>query len=81
MILTCVIQQHYAKGSQQRADLTAAVEKLQKQSPWTVPVVVGGQEVRSPRNYPSELRDLWQKLTSNPLSDQDIRPVAAVQSS
>ncbi|KAK7228718.1 hypothetical protein V2G26_000888 [Clonostachys chloroleuca] len=39
--------QHYAKGSQQRADLTAAVEKLQKQSPWTVPVVVGGQEIKT----------------------------------
>uniref|UniRef100_A0A8H7NCX9 Aldehyde dehydrogenase domain-containing protein n=1 Tax=Bionectria ochroleuca TaxID=29856 RepID=A0A8H7NCX9_BIOOC len=39
--------QHYVKGSQQRADLTAAVEKLQKQSPWTVPVVVGGQEIKT----------------------------------
>jgi 1-pyrroline-5-carboxylate dehydrogenase len=35
----------YAKGSQQRAGLTAAVEKLQKTLPLQVPVVVGGKEI------------------------------------
>ncbi|UKZ62378.1 uncharacterized protein TrAtP1_003628 [Trichoderma atroviride] len=38
--------QHYAKGSQQREGLTAAVEKLQQKLPLEVPVVVGGQQVR-----------------------------------
>jgi 1-pyrroline-5-carboxylate dehydrogenase len=40
------LSQHiYAKGSQQRAGLTAAVEKLQKTLPLQVPVVVGGKEI------------------------------------
>ncbi|KAG9257831.1 delta 1-pyrroline-5-carboxylate dehydrogenase [Emericellopsis atlantica] len=37
----------YAKGSQQRSGLTAAIEKYQKSMPYTVPVVVGGSEVTS----------------------------------
>lgn len=37
--------QHYTKGSEQRQGLTAAIEKLQKQLPIEVPVVVGGKEV------------------------------------
>ncbi|KAH7022701.1 Aldehyde/histidinol dehydrogenase [Ilyonectria destructans] len=37
---------HFAKNSEQRAGLTAAVEKLQKQLPLEVPVVVGGKEIK-----------------------------------
>lgn len=36
---------HYAKGSDQREGLTAAIEKLQKKLPIEVPVVVGGKQV------------------------------------
>ena len=39
------MQHIYAKGSQQRAGLTAAIEKLQKTLPVQVPVVVGGKEI------------------------------------
>lgn len=39
--------QHYAKGSQQREGLTAAVEKLQQQLPLEVPVVVGGKQIKT----------------------------------
>ncbi|UKZ73287.1 hypothetical protein TrVFT333_000930 [Trichoderma virens FT-333] len=39
--------QHYAKGSQQREGLTAAVEKLQSKLPLEVPVVVGGQQIKT----------------------------------
>ncbi|KAK1246988.1 hypothetical protein MKX08_000790 [Trichoderma sp. CBMAI-0020] len=39
--------QHYAKGSQQREGLTAAVEKLQQKLPLEVPVVVGGQQIKT----------------------------------
>ncbi|KAF7562770.1 hypothetical protein G7046_g1363 [Stylonectria norvegica] len=38
--------QHYVKGSSQRAGLTAAIEKLQKKLPVEVPVVVGGKEIK-----------------------------------
>ncbi|KAH7133659.1 Aldehyde/histidinol dehydrogenase [Dactylonectria macrodidyma] len=37
---------HFAKNSEQRAGLTAAVEKLQKKLPLEVPVVVGGKEIK-----------------------------------
>lgn len=36
---------HYAKGSSQRADLTAALETLQQKGALKVPLVVGGKEV------------------------------------
>ncbi|KAH6604794.1 delta-1-pyrroline-5-carboxylate dehydrogenase [Trichoderma cornu-damae] len=39
--------QHYAKGSQQREGLTAAVERLQSKLPLQVPVVVGGQQIKT----------------------------------
>ncbi|KGQ08942.1 Delta-1-pyrroline-5-carboxylate dehydrogenase [Beauveria bassiana D1-5] len=49
---------HYAKGSAQRAGLTAALEKMQKSLPLDVPVVVNGKEVRSSspstQNNPAE---------------------------
>ncbi|KAK5987389.1 L-glutamate gamma-semialdehyde dehydrogenase [Cladobotryum mycophilum] len=38
---------HYVKGSEQRQGLTAAIEKLQKQLPLQVPVVVGGKEIKT----------------------------------
>ncbi|KAG7141972.1 Delta-1-pyrroline-5-carboxylate dehydrogenase like protein [Verticillium longisporum] len=38
---------HYAKGSAQRAGLTAAVEKLQNKLPLEVPIVVGGKEIKT----------------------------------
>ncbi|KAH8676164.1 Aldehyde/histidinol dehydrogenase [Xylariales sp. PMI_506] len=38
---------HYAKGSSQRAGLTSAVESLQKKLPLEVPLVIGGQEIKS----------------------------------
>ncbi|KAH7137298.1 Aldehyde/histidinol dehydrogenase [Dactylonectria estremocensis] len=37
---------HFAKNSEQRAGLTAAVEKLQKKLPLEVTVVVGGKEIK-----------------------------------
>jgi hypothetical protein len=43
--LTLELQHHYAKGSSQRADLTAALETLQKNGALKVPLVVGGKEV------------------------------------
>ncbi|KAL1843014.1 hypothetical protein VTJ49DRAFT_3328 [Mycothermus thermophilus] len=39
--------QHYAKGSPQRAGLTSALEALQKKGPLEVPLVVGGREIKS----------------------------------
>jgi 1-pyrroline-5-carboxylate dehydrogenase len=39
-------QQHYAKGSAQRAGLNAALESLQKKGALEVPLVIGGKEVR-----------------------------------
>ncbi|RDW94556.1 putative delta-1-pyrroline-5-carboxylate dehydrogenase [Coleophoma crateriformis] len=38
---------HYAKGSAQRAGLTAALESLQKKTPLDVPIVVGGKEIKT----------------------------------
>jgi 1-pyrroline-5-carboxylate dehydrogenase len=38
-------QHHYAKGSAQREQLTAALESFQKKTPLQVPIVVGGKEV------------------------------------
>ncbi|KOS20437.1 Delta-1-pyrroline-5-carboxylate dehydrogenase [Escovopsis weberi] len=38
---------HYAKGSDQRKGLTAAIEKLHKRLPLQVPVVVGGKEIKT----------------------------------
>ncbi|KAG6001418.1 hypothetical protein E4U21_004338 [Claviceps maximensis] len=38
---------HYAKGSAQRQNLTAAIEKYQKKAPVDVPVVVGGKEIKT----------------------------------
>jgi len=38
---------HYAKGSAQREGLTAALERLQKKAPLEVPIVVGGQEIKT----------------------------------
>lgn len=40
--------QHYAKGSSQRAGLTAAIENLQKRGALEVPLVIGGKELRTP---------------------------------
>ncbi|CAK7224831.1 1-pyrroline-5-carboxylate dehydrogenase [Sporothrix bragantina] len=37
----------YAKGSEQRANLTAAVEKLKASGPIDVPLVIGGKEIRT----------------------------------
>ncbi|KAI9739007.1 MAG: 1-pyrroline-5-carboxylate dehydrogenase [Claussenomyces sp. TS43310] len=49
---------HYAKGSAQRAGLTAALERLLQRMPVEVPVVVAGQEIRtskiSNQNNPSD---------------------------
>lgn len=42
---------HYAKGSAQRAGLTAAVEKLQNKLPLEVPIVIGGKEVRTKSSH------------------------------
>ena len=41
-----IAQHHYAKGSAQRAGLTAAIEGLQKKGALEVPLVIGGKEVR-----------------------------------
>ncbi|KAI9759091.1 MAG: 1-pyrroline-5-carboxylate dehydrogenase [Chaenotheca gracillima] len=38
---------HYAKGSPDRAKLGAALEALKKKAPLEVPLVVGGQEIKS----------------------------------
>ncbi|ROT39827.1 1-pyrroline-5-carboxylate dehydrogenase [Sodiomyces alkalinus F11] len=38
---------HYAKGSAQREDLTAAVETFQSRIPLDVPIVIGGKEVKT----------------------------------
>ncbi|KXX80110.1 Delta-1-pyrroline-5-carboxylate dehydrogenase, mitochondrial [Madurella mycetomatis] len=38
---------HYAKGSAQRAGLTAAIESLQKKGALEVPLVIGGKEIRT----------------------------------
>ncbi|PKS10627.1 hypothetical protein jhhlp_002382 [Lomentospora prolificans] len=38
---------HYAKGSAQRESLTAAIERLQAQGPFEVPVVVNGTQITS----------------------------------
>jgi len=40
------MKNHYSKGSDQRAGLTAAIETLQKKGTLEVPLVVGGKEVR-----------------------------------
>jgi len=40
-------QHHYAKGSAQRAGLTAAIESLRQKVPLEVPLVIGGKEVHS----------------------------------
>lgn len=40
-----ILQQHYAKGSVQRQNLTAAIERLQSKGPFQVPVVVNGSHV------------------------------------
>jgi 1-pyrroline-5-carboxylate dehydrogenase len=42
------MQHHYARGSSQRAGLTAALEALQTKGALEVPLVVGGKEVRLP---------------------------------
>ncbi|KAL2127356.1 hypothetical protein VTI74DRAFT_10869 [Chaetomium olivicolor] len=39
--------QHYAKGSSQRAGLTAALESLQKKGALEVPLVIGGKEIKT----------------------------------
>ena len=39
---------HYAKGSEQREGLMAAVERLRRRAPMQVPIVVGGKEVCTP---------------------------------
>lgn len=39
------LQHHYAKGSEQRAGLAAALAKFQERAPLQVPLVVGGKEV------------------------------------
>ncbi|KAK1757469.1 Aldehyde/histidinol dehydrogenase [Echria macrotheca] len=38
---------HYAKGSEQRSGLTAAVESMLKKGPLEIPLVIGGKEVRT----------------------------------
>ncbi|KAF4122485.1 1-pyrroline-5-carboxylate dehydrogenase [Geosmithia morbida] len=38
---------HYAKGSQQREGLDAAIEKYKKLLPLEVPIVVGGEQIRT----------------------------------
>ncbi|KAL2017540.1 hypothetical protein VTK56DRAFT_1974 [Thermocarpiscus australiensis] len=38
---------HYAKGSAQRAGLTAAIESLQKKGALEVPLVIGGKEIKT----------------------------------
>ncbi|RDL42252.1 Delta-1-pyrroline-5-carboxylate dehydrogenase 1 [Venustampulla echinocandica] len=38
---------HYAKGSAQRAGLTAALESFQKKAPLEVPLVIGGKEIKT----------------------------------
>ncbi|KAG5983582.1 hypothetical protein E4U43_006258, partial [Claviceps pusilla] len=38
---------HYAKGSAQRQNLTAAIENYQKKIPIEVPLVVGGKEIKT----------------------------------
>jgi hypothetical protein len=38
-------QHHYARGSVQREQLTAALESFQKKTPLQIPIVVGGKEV------------------------------------
>ncbi|KAL1836079.1 hypothetical protein VTK73DRAFT_5213 [Phialemonium thermophilum] len=37
---------HYAKGSAQRAGLSAAIERFRSDLPLEIPIVVGGKEVR-----------------------------------
>jgi len=44
-------QHHYAKGSAQRKQLTAALESFQKKIPLEVPIVVGGKEVSLASNH------------------------------
>ncbi|KAL2106106.1 hypothetical protein VUR80DRAFT_7297 [Thermomyces stellatus] len=41
------VNHHYAKGSAQREGLTAAIERVRKQTPFEVPVVVGGSQIKS----------------------------------
>ncbi|KAN0117199.1 delta-1-pyrroline-5-carboxylate dehydrogenase 1 [Hyaloscypha variabilis] len=38
---------HYAKGSPQRAGLTAALERFKEKAPLEVPIVVGGKEIKT----------------------------------
>ncbi|KAI9781472.1 MAG: 1-pyrroline-5-carboxylate dehydrogenase [Peltula sp. TS41687] len=38
---------HYAKGSQEREHLAAAVEAFKKRAPLDVPIVVGGKEIKT----------------------------------
>jgi len=38
---------HYAKGSEQRAGLAAALAKFQERAPLQVPLVVGGKEIKT----------------------------------
>jgi hypothetical protein len=69
--------QHYAKGSQQREGLNAAIEKLQKKLPIEVPVVVGGKEV-SLLHTIFPLLSPESCLTQN-LTDQGFRPLQAAE--
>ncbi|KAK7752874.1 1-pyrroline-5-carboxylate dehydrogenase [Diatrype stigma] len=41
--------QHYEKGSPQRAGLYSAVEGLKKKGPIDIPIVVGGKEITTPK--------------------------------
>ena len=59
------MQHHYAKGSPQRAGLTAALETLQKKGPLEVPIVVGGKEVGS-NPHPC-----WSNTTANTARETD----------
>jgi hypothetical protein len=43
---TLTDQHHYAKGSKQRRDLAAALDRLQAKLPVDVPLMIGAQEVR-----------------------------------
>ncbi|KAF2094524.1 delta-1-pyrroline-5-carboxylate dehydrogenase 1 [Rhizodiscina lignyota] len=60
--------QHYAKGSNDRQQLEAAVEALKTRAPLEVPIVVGGKEIRSSsiltQNNPSSYKDAVAKYSN-----------------
>jgi len=41
------VQKHYAKGSEDRQALAAAVEKMQRAGPVDIPLIINGKEVSS----------------------------------